>query len=170
MKLSIQDQSIDNFKMPYVHQLKSLLEAGPVEREGKITFFGHPEPDQFWLFGIPTYSLGSTDNLSDDESCECAYCMDFNPESERWICEQEDAYLADADIEELMRIPATGQSFSNIIKTYQGNLIESYRSIDFIVGMKLEHPSNVTSIPLTGCVLKFQPDEENVFGDAFLED
>lgn len=156
--------------MPYIHQLKSLLEASPVERRGKITFFGHPEPDQFWLFSIPTYSLGSTNNLSDDESCECLYCINFDSESERWMCEQEKAYLADADIEELMRVPATGQSFSNIIKTYQEDLIKSYRSIGFVVGMKLEHPSNVTLIPLTGCVLTFGPDEESIFGDDFLED
>ena len=170
MKLSIQGKSIDNSKMPYVHQLKSLLDAGPVKREGKITFFGHPKPDQFWLFSIPSYSLASTDKLSDDESCECAYCMDFDPESERWICEQEEAYLEDADVEELMRVPAAGQSFLNIIKTHEKDLLQNHQSIDFVVGMKLEQPSNVTSIPLTGCVLKFQPDEENIFGDAFLED
>ena len=125
MKLSIQGKSIDNSKMPYVHQLKSLLDTGPVKREGKITFFGHPKPDQFWLFSIPSYSLASTDKLSDDESCECAHEKD---------------------------------------------LLQNHQSIDFVVGMKLEQPSNVTSIPLTGCVLKFQPDEENIFGDAFLED
>jgi hypothetical protein len=170
MKLSIQDQSIDNSKMPYVHQLKSLLEAGPVKREGKITFFGHPKPDLFILFSMPSITMGSTDNLSDDESCDCSYCTDFDDESEQWKCEQEEAYLADVDVEELMRVSATDQSFSDIIKTYEKDLLQNYQAIDFVVGMKSEQPSNVTSIPLTGCVLEFQPDEDNIFGDAFLEE
>lgn len=165
MKLSIQGQSIDKSKMPYVHQLKSLLEAGPVEQNGKISFFGHSKADLFILFSMPSITMGSTDNLSDDRDCDCDYCMDYMNETEHWKCQYEEAIFESADIEEWKRVPSTGQSFSDIINTTNE---EDLMNIDFVVGMKSELSDNVASLRIPECLVEVDNMEENPFVSALL--
>lgn len=174
MRLLIQGTSTEKSGMPYVRQLKSLLDAGPVgmtkpNTDQNVIFFGHENPDHFFLFEIPNITLNTANNLSVDDDCGCEYCSDLDGSTESWKCDQEEEIFESADIDELMRVDGTGQSFTGIVDDFNDDLAKGYHGLDFIVGMKSELPNNVTSIPLTGCVLEANPDEINsILANAFL--
>lgn len=170
MKLSIQGTPIDTSDMPYLKQLKSLLEAGPVGKvksvnpasppmEDAITFFGHANADYYFLFNITDVKIDCTDDLREDDDCECEYCTrEWDSSTKSWKCDQEEEVFVSANIAEIMRVSGTGQSFTDIVKRFDLKLQAQECGLDFIVGMKSEFPSNVISMPLTDCLLENDPD------------